>query len=124
MSRWVYLLGVGLTLVALGLAFTDWVISLQPGVTEANVRRIRPGMTLADVEALLGSWTANVGERESARECMVILLDKSHSSIVIWSDPRGDATVLFRLGGRVQKADWATCSGESFLVRVRGWLGW
>ena len=36
MSRRVYLLGVGLALVALGLALTDWALSLQPGVTEAN----------------------------------------------------------------------------------------
>src|SRR5260370_36465154 len=54
MSRRVYLLGVGLALVALALAFTDWALSLQPGVTEANAKRIRAGMTLAEVEALLG----------------------------------------------------------------------
>jgi hypothetical protein len=51
MSRRVYLLGVGL---ALALAVTNWALSLQPGVTEANCRRIRPGMTLAEVETLLG----------------------------------------------------------------------
>jgi hypothetical protein len=54
MSRKVYSLGAGLALVALGLAFTGWVLSLQPGVTEANVRRIRPGMTQQPVENLLG----------------------------------------------------------------------
>jgi hypothetical protein len=52
----VYLLGVGLALVALALAFTDWVMMAPsaPGVTEANVRHIRPGMTVEQVEALLG----------------------------------------------------------------------
>src|SRR5215470_17396217 len=54
MSRRVYLLGVGLALVALALAVADWALSLQPGVTEANVRRIRQGMTVPEVEALLG----------------------------------------------------------------------
>ena len=54
MSRRVYLLGVGLALVALALAFTDWALSLRPGVTEVNVRRVKPGMTLAEVEAVLG----------------------------------------------------------------------
>ena len=34
MPRRVYLLGVGLALVALALAVTDWALSLQPGVTE------------------------------------------------------------------------------------------
>ena len=32
---------------------TDWLL-WAPGLTEDNVRRIRPGMTLAEVEALLG----------------------------------------------------------------------
>jgi hypothetical protein len=45
MSRGVFLLGVGVALVALGLAVTDWALSLLPGVTEANTRRIRVGMT-------------------------------------------------------------------------------
>ena len=54
MSRRVYLLGLGLALVALGLAFTDWVLSLRPGVTEANVRRIRVGMAMDEVEAIFG----------------------------------------------------------------------
>jgi hypothetical protein len=54
MSRRVFLLGVGIVLVALALAFTDWALSLRPGVTEANVRRIRVGMTLEEAEALLG----------------------------------------------------------------------
>jgi hypothetical protein len=54
MNRRVYLLGVGLALVALALAFTDWALSLRPGITEANVRRIRVGMTLGEVGALLG----------------------------------------------------------------------
>ena len=55
MSGRVYLLGVGVALVALALAFTDRALSLQPGVTEANAKRIRLGMTLQEVEALLGS---------------------------------------------------------------------
>ena len=46
MSRRVYLLGVGLALVALALAVTDWALSLQPEATEANVKRIRKGLTL------------------------------------------------------------------------------
>ena len=36
MPRRVYLLGVGLALVALALAFTDWALSLRPGVAAAH----------------------------------------------------------------------------------------
>jgi hypothetical protein len=52
-SRGVYLLGVGLALVALAFALTDALL-WRPGVTEANVRRIRPGMKRTEVEAVLG----------------------------------------------------------------------
>ena len=43
MSRRVYLLGVGLALVALALAVTDWALSLQPGVTGRTPGASGPG---------------------------------------------------------------------------------
>src|SRR4051794_40501829 len=54
MSRGVYQLGVGMALVALAFVVTDWALSLRPGVTEANVKRVRPGMRLEEVRRLLG----------------------------------------------------------------------
>jgi outer membrane protein assembly factor BamE (lipoprotein component of BamABCDE complex) len=47
----------GLALVAGALLPTDRLL-WQPGLTQDNVRRIRPGMTLAEVEALLGGPAA------------------------------------------------------------------
>jgi hypothetical protein len=52
MPRRVYLLAVGVAPVA--LAVTDRALSLRPGVSGRNVRHIRPGMTLAQVESILG----------------------------------------------------------------------
>jgi hypothetical protein len=49
----VYLLGVGLALVALALAMTGAAMGPAPGVTKANLARVR-GLTLAEVEALMG----------------------------------------------------------------------
>ena len=43
----------GLALVVGALLLTDALL-WAPGLTEGNVRRIRPGMSLAEVEALLG----------------------------------------------------------------------
>jgi hypothetical protein len=43
----------GLALVVAALLLTDRLL-WQPGLTEDNVRRLRPGMTLAEVEELLG----------------------------------------------------------------------
>src|SRR6516162_323267 len=47
----------GLALVVGALLLTDRLL-WQPGLTEDNVRRIRPGMALAEVEALLGGPAA------------------------------------------------------------------
>ncbi|MCI0459975.1 MAG: outer membrane protein assembly factor BamE [Gemmataceae bacterium] len=57
MSKRVYLLGVGLLLVAGAFLLADWLLTppLTPGVTERNVKRLRPGMTRGEVEAILGS---------------------------------------------------------------------
>jgi hypothetical protein len=52
--RRVHLLGVGLALVALGLVFTDWMLTPPPGVTAANVERIWPGMTVEAVAVIFG----------------------------------------------------------------------
>jgi hypothetical protein len=53
MPRTVFLLGVALFLVALAFLATDASL-WRPGVTEANMRRIRPGMTVTQAEAILG----------------------------------------------------------------------
>jgi hypothetical protein len=45
----------GLALVVGALFLTDRLL-WRPGLTEDNVRRLRPGMTLAEVEELLGPW--------------------------------------------------------------------
>ena len=54
MPRGVFLLGVGLLLVAGAFLVTCAALGPAPGVTEANVRRIRQGMALAEVESILG----------------------------------------------------------------------
>jgi hypothetical protein len=54
MSRRVYLLGVGLLLVALALLVTDSVLTPPRWVTLVKMGRVRPGMTLREVESILG----------------------------------------------------------------------
>ena len=50
MSRRALLWLAGLALVVAALLLTDRLL-WRPGLTEGNVRRLRPGMTLAEVEA-------------------------------------------------------------------------
>src|SRR5438105_8434205 len=61
MRRRAYLWLAGLALVVLALLLTDRLL-WQPGLTEDNVRRIRPGVTLAEVEALFGGPAADTFE--------------------------------------------------------------
>jgi hypothetical protein len=116
MSRRVYLLGVGLALVALGLAFTDWALGLQPGVTEANVKRIKPGMTVAEAEALLGG-AAKTAQR--ADRC-------GDDWTRTWEGPAGGAHVLSSADGRVRYAAFSSNPNgpQPLLARLRAWLGW
>jgi hypothetical protein len=51
----------GLALVVGALLLTDWLL-WEPGLTEDNVRRIKPGMTLAEVEELLGGHATDTFE--------------------------------------------------------------
>jgi hypothetical protein len=120
MCRRVYLLGLGLALLALGLAFTDWVLSFQPGATEANVKRIRVGMTLEEVEALLGGparVTCKLGEwpdngQPRRRACF-------------WGGATGATCITLDVTGRVESAEWARSTEQpSPLARLRAWLGW
>ncbi len=53
MPRLVYLTGLALLLLAGAFLLTDKLL-WPPGVTEANLLRIRVGMTLGEVEAILG----------------------------------------------------------------------
>jgi hypothetical protein len=54
MSRQTYFLGLGMALVALAFVVTDEFFPGTPVVTERNCKRIRPGMTLGEVEDILG----------------------------------------------------------------------
>jgi hypothetical protein len=136
MSRRVYLLGMGLALVALGLALTDWALSLRPGVTEANVRRIRPGMTFTQLEALLGQIdvveTTQDGKVLSHQEFVKRLpadcdrLEESGNPLVICLfGENGVAAIRFGRGARVVSAEWEAYGPPATpLARLRAWLGW
>jgi hypothetical protein len=115
MSRRIYLLGLGLALVALALAFTDWALSLQPGVTEANAKRIRQGMTLGEVEALLGGPASTAGRDKCGGDWQRQ-----------WQCTRGEVHVLSGPDDRVRQATFYPNPAGRLppLARLRAWLGW
>lgn len=116
MPRWVFSLGVGLLLMAVAFVVTCAVLGPSPGVTEANVKRINPGMTLTEVEGILGG-----GGR-----CMVTITEGGmDTSAYHWTGPRGEAHVLFDeagVGRRTQSARSAAfhpVTGQGPLDRLR-----
>ena len=129
MSRRVYLLGVGLALVALALAFTDWALSLRPGVTEMNAKRIRPGMTLAEVEAIVGK--PNLGGLVLPSPAPPFegeeWVPEVESGTLIWESSDGSIFVEFnRKGVATGETTWIPSNDArpGLLARLRAWLRW
>jgi hypothetical protein len=109
---------VGLALVALGLAVTDWALSLGPGLTAANVRRIRPGMTLGEVEAILGRC---ISDSSGGRPSWLTIRE--------WRGPLGRGCIYFGPDDRVMETFDDTPvrirpDNGGPLARLRAWLGW
>jgi hypothetical protein len=100
MSRTTYFLGVGIVLVAGAFLLTDRLL-WRPGVTEANVRLIRPGMTVQQVEGLLGG-PANLIRRRSCGRSGPCSCD------LFWAGADGVAILLFDQHGRAVdgRFDW------------------
>src|SRR5438445_13678227 len=105
MSRRVYLLGIGLTLVTLAFALTEALL-WRPEATEANLRRIRPGMTLREVEAIFGrpaDWDYDIQRFEPTIQQEY---RPGERWIRGWNGPQGSAAVNFDEADRVTRAWW------------------
>jgi hypothetical protein len=124
MSKRVFLLGVGLALVSLAFAFTDWALGIRPGVTEANARRILPGMKMRDVEAILGSGGKSGGiiAHAHGRRCREEWWWEGETGCV-WIE--FDGRVRSYSDPSVLSVLWVpTQSPRSPLEQLRSWLGW
>jgi hypothetical protein len=129
MSRQVYLLGLGLALVALALAFTDLALSLQPGVTEANARRVSKGMTSGQVEAIFGG-PPQEGVRwrglHSISPDGTVAVRSPDGGWSVWTGTYGKVMVDFdeedRVAGCVFEPNVDPPAGP--LARLRSWLDW
>jgi hypothetical protein len=93
----------------------------QPGLAENNVRRIRPGMTLAEVEALRGGPAAEAigwwAEGE-ARDPLRVRWQRH------WQAEGAAVDVQFWPDGRVMAFGDKGRPEPSPLARQRTWLGW
>jgi hypothetical protein len=119
MPRWVFLLGSGMLLVAVAFVATTTALGPRPGVTEANARRIRPGMTPEEVEAILGGshriempWRSDDAEvRGQAR---------------LWWVDGTKVWVFFNRNGQAEETEYretASTAPPSRLSRLRALFG-
>jgi hypothetical protein len=106
MPRRAYLLGVGLALVALAFALTGALL-WEPGAKEANLGRVRVGMTLAEAGVIHGP-------------------EDDGATLYRWRGRAGDALAWTDDRGRVQQIFWSPfpAARRSFLARLRRRLGW
>jgi hypothetical protein len=119
MSKRVFLLGVGLAVVALAFLLTEELL-WQPGITGASVRRVRPGMTLQEVKAIFGqgywlSWHRGI-----------YIVGGPMPWIGVWSGPDGDAIVRFDENDRVESSEFQPNpkTRSNFLSQFHSWVGW
>jgi hypothetical protein len=115
MSRRALLWLAGVALVALALLLTDWLL-WEPGLTEDNVRRLRPGMILAEVEALLGGPAADTFEMPADYQAYRLQRE--------WREGGESVVVQFFADGRVMAASGRGRPQPGILARLRAWLGW
>ena len=104
-----------MALVALALLLTDRLL-WRPGLTEDNVRRLRPGMTLAEVEALLGGPAADTFEMPADYPAYRWKRE--------WRAEGAAMDVQFFADGRVMSAAGRGRPRPGILARVRSWLVW
>jgi hypothetical protein len=105
----------GLALVVGVLLLTDRLL-WRPGLTEDNVRRIRPGMTLAEVEALLGGPAADSFEMPADYPAFRWQRE--------WREGGADVVVQFTADGLVMASAGRGRARPGILARLRSWMGW
>ena len=85
------------------------------------MRRIRPGMKLAEVEALLGGPSAETIDwwaEGEARDPLRVRWQRH------WQDTGAAVDVQFWADGRVMAAAGGRPAPPGPLARLRAWLGW
>ncbi len=115
MSRRTYILCViGAALILAAFWLTNRLL-WEPGLTEENAKSIRPGMTLAEVEGLLGgpaTWEVDMQEEQGGAAM-------GYRWLRVWNESGARAEVQFTEDGCVMTAAGRCRQQPGILPRVR-----
>lgn len=111
-----------------GFACDTW---LGSPINQANCDRIRPGMTDAQVETILGSPGKRVrfDTEEQLKQFWAAWADSQveipgGAEVVKWQGSRSEIVAVFDRDGRVIEADFSQVEWDDApFVRFRRWLG-
>jgi hypothetical protein len=101
---------------------TDWALTQPqtPGVTEANAKRLRPGMTLEEARVIVGKRGNSLGGYAAGA------LSLPGPETWIWINAEVAVAVHCDAAGRIERVNWAPLRFPQTgpLARLRAWLGW
>jgi hypothetical protein len=113
--------GVALCVILLALGVTERLLEPSPGVTETNARRIRPGMTFKQVEAIFGAGIEPGEKRAGMPRLLGAALDANRTIVVRFDGEDRVAEVVLITAGK----EWEALTPDPFpLPRLRSFLGW
>jgi hypothetical protein len=118
MPRLLFLLGVAILLVSGAFILTDNILGPSPGPTEANALRVKPGMKLQEVQAILGG---------RGRSWCPLFMNRFTFSDFQWTGPGGSVLVSFwGVYGAppvVRSVSFQRAEGPNLLERLCSCLG-
>ncbi len=125
---WLVLMGVGVGLAVLPILAR--ALSLRPGITRANYERIREGMTLQQVEGLLGGPSGNYS-RIPDKEAGLWAIDPDRPDLgrrffigrEVWTGDALAVAVWFDDEGRVARKESYETLDRGLLRRLRDLMG-
>ena len=105
---------------AAGVLVTLWALMSRPSVSLTSMARLRPGMTEADVAAVLGQPTADLTGHEPAG----VPAPVAGGRLLEYASDRATARVEYGPGGRLVRVHAAAVRKVSGLERLRLRLDW
>jgi hypothetical protein len=121
--HWLYLLLAAIMAVVAAGGWVYW-LEVRPGITRQNAARIQDGMTIAEVEALLGGPAGDY--QTPGRPHTTYMYHYAHPVGSVekkWIGDEGLAIVAFDSEGRVVVHLYIDAADYSMHARLRRWIG-